>query len=127
MSPLWERAAAAGYNRVRSIPVKEGFGSDWKATGYFAVTHGMDIDLAYLGRVDGGNLEALRKYEAEALATGTFEQKTIYLLDLPSAIAAAMHAGPDDLIVMVDKRIVLLPGGASLGEGLDRWPFESVD
>lgn len=127
VSPLWERAAAAGYNRIRSIPPQEGFGSDWKATGYFAVTHGMDIDLVYLGRVDGGKLEALRRYGAEALATGSFEPKTIYLLDLPSAIAAAMRTGPDDLVVMVDKRIVLLPGGASLGEGLDRWPFESVD
>lgn len=124
VSPLWERAANAGYNRVRSIPVQEGYGSDWKPLGYYAATHRMDIDVAYLGRVDGDKLKALRKHAAEVLATGTFEPRTIYLLDLRSAMLAARNAGPEDLIMVADKRIVLLPGGAALGADLDQWPFE---
>jgi len=120
-SPLWERAAAAGYDRIRSIPVDEGYGSDWKAFGYFAVTHGMDTDIAYLGRVDSEALGALRTREQEVLASGAFEPRTIYVLDVRASLLASGHAGPGDLITVVDGRIVFLPGGHALGEGLDRW------
>ena len=120
-SPLWARAAEAGYNRIRSIPVDEGFGSDWKALGYYAVTHGMDLDIAYLGRVDSADREALKAHEEQVLLTGAFEPKTIYVLDVGSSLFAAEHAGPDDLIAVVDGRIVFLRGGHALGEGLDRW------
>ena len=120
-SPLWERAAEAGYNRIRSIPVDEGFGSDWRALGYFAVTHGMDLDIAYLGRVDSEALDALHAHEEDVLQTGVFEPKTIYVLDVRSSLLAAGHTGPDDLITVVDGRIVFLPRGHALGEGLDSW------
>jgi hypothetical protein len=120
-SPLWERAAAAGYDRVRSIPVDEGFGSDWRPLGYFAVTHNMDIDIAYLGRVDGDNLTALRAKEEQALAEGEFEPKTIYILDVESSLRVAAHATNNDLIAMVDDRIVFLPGGAALGADVEKW------
>ncbi len=120
-SPLWERAAQAGYTRIRSIPVDEGFGSDWKALGYFALAHGMDVDTVYLGRVDSHDLEALKMHEEQVLLTGTFEPRTIYVLDVRSSLSAARHTGPDDLITVADGRIVLLPGGQALGEGLDRW------
>jgi hypothetical protein len=120
-SPLWQRAAAAGYNRVRSIPVKEGFGSDWKALGYYAVIHGMDIDTVYLGRVDREALQELRVHQQGVLLSGDFEPRTIYVLDLPTSLVVARHAGPDDLLSIVDGRIVYLPGGRLLGEGLDSW------
>ena len=120
-SPLWGRAAAAGYNRIRSIPVDEGFASDWKALGYFALTHGMDLDVAYLGRVDSDALAALSAHQEQVLQTGAFEPRTIYILDVRSSLLAAAHTGPDDLITVVDGRIVFLPGGHALGEGLDRW------
>ena len=120
-SPLWQRAAEAGYTRVRSIPVKEGFGTDWKALGYYAATHGMDIDAVYLGRVDSDALRELRAREEQGLLSGAFEPKTIYILDVRASLLAARHIGPDDLIVVVDHRIVLLPGGHALGAGLDQW------
>lgn len=117
-SPLWQRAAALGYNRIRSIPVDQGFGSDWRPFEYFATTHNMDTDIAYLGRVDEQKLRALQAKEETALRTGEFEPKTIYILDVPASVRAARHAGPDDLIMVVDHRIVFLPGGDALGEGL---------
>lgn len=120
-SPLWERAAEAGYNRVRSIPTDEGFGSDWKALGYYAVTHGMDIDTVYLGRVDSEKLQELRTAGEYALITGEFEPKTIYILDVRASLLAAKHAGMNDLIAVVDGRIVFLPDGHALGEDLERW------
>jgi hypothetical protein len=121
-SPLWERAAAAGYDRVRAIPVRQGFGTDWKDLGYYAVTHRMDTDIAYLGRVDDDALHALRVAGELALLTGDFEPKTIYILDVRTSLLAARNAALNDLITVVDGRIVFLPGGVALGEGLDRWP-----
>jgi hypothetical protein len=120
-SPLWERAAAAGYDRVRAIPVRQGFGTDWKDLGYYAVTHRMDTDIAYLGRVDDDALHALRVAGELALLTGDFEPKTIYILDVRTSLLAARNAALNDLITVVDGRIVFLPGGVALGEGLDRW------
>jgi hypothetical protein len=120
-SPLWERAAEAGYNRLRAIPVRQGFGTDWKALGYYAVTHHMDTDVAYLGRVDDVAFDTLRLAGELVLATGDFEPKTIYILDVGTSLLAARKAALNDLIAVVDGRIVFLPGGVALGEGLDRW------
>jgi hypothetical protein len=120
-SPLWERAAEAGYNRVRSIPTKEGFGSDWKALEYYAVTHGMDIDTVYLGRVDSKALADLRAEGERVLLSGDFEPRTIYILDVRVSLLAARQSGLNDLLAVVDGRIVFLPGGLALGADLGRW------
>ena len=116
-SPFWERAAAAGYTRIRAVPVQNP-GKDWKALGYYAVTHGMDIDSAYLGRTDEKALSALRTREAEILRTGEFEPQTLYELDLTAALAASANLAPDDLLAIVDDRIILARGGAHLVDGL---------
>ncbi len=116
-SPFWRRAAAAGYNRVRVIPVQDP-GTDWRPLGYYAVTHGMDIDSAYLGRLDIRGLAHLRLREADVLRIGDFEPNTIYELDAISALKAAEHMGPDDLLATIDHRIILAKGGAYLVEGL---------
>jgi hypothetical protein len=126
-SPFWQRAAEAGYNRVRTIPVQNGFGVDWKDPGYYAVTHGMDTDTAYLGRVDDAALAAHRADALEILASGAFEPKTIYLLDVHSALTAAQHLQPGDLLAVVDGRNVFVRGGAALAEGFDIQPFGHSD
>ena len=127
-SEFWERAAAAGYNRIRSIPIDIGFGSDWKDIGYFALTHGMDTDVAYLGRTDEDAERALRLHALEVLTSGAFEPRTIYILsDVRSALAAAKHAGPADLLARLDNRIVFVRNGKSLADGLDTLPFWPAD
>src|SRR5690606_12984332 len=122
-SPLWERAAAAGFNRIRAIPTQEGFGSDWRDPGYFAVTHGMETDIAYLGRIDRDKLAALRAHQEEVLVSGDFEPRTIYILDLRAAYHAVRHRGPDDLLAVVDRRIVFLRNGRALADGLEITPI----
>ena len=126
-SPLWERAAESGYTRLRAIPEQVGFGSDWKDPGYFAVTHGLDTDIAYLARIDPERLQMLRTRAEHVLATGAFEPRTIYLLDVYSALRAVAHLGPDDLLVTVDGRNVLLPGGRALAAGLNLTPLAPAD
>jgi hypothetical protein len=117
-SPLWARAAAAGYDRVRAIPNDIGIFSDFQAVGYYAVTHGMDTDIAYLGRVDARARMALAARKAAQLETGAFEPRTLYLLDVPSALAVMAHLRPGDLLATIDGRIVFARGGAPLVDGL---------
>ena len=122
VSPFWQRAAEAGITRVRVIPVVSNPGTDWKALGYYAVTHHMGIDSVYLGRVDAKALAALRAREAEAVKTGSFDPGTLYILDPPTALEAQKRLAPDDLFAFVDHRIVLVKGGARLADGLDLAP-----
>ena len=82
----------------------------------------MDTDAVYLGRVDKEALDDLRVREEGVLLSGAFEPRTIYVLDVRASLAAARHLGPDDLITVVDHRIVLLPHGRALAQGLDQWP-----
>ena len=122
VSPFWQRAADAGITRVRVIPVVSNPGTDWKTLGYYAVTHHMGIDSVYLGRVDANALAALRAREADALKTGNFDPGTLYILDPPGALEARAKVTSGDLFAFVDHRIVLVKGGAHLGDGLDLVP-----
>jgi hypothetical protein len=117
-SPFWDRAAAAGCNRVRAFPIVQGPGGDWRMLGYYALTHDMDIDAAYLGRTDGAALDALKAHEQEVLASGDFEPTTLYVLDEKSAELAAQHLAPDDLLAQIDKRYIFARHGAPLVDGL---------
>jgi hypothetical protein len=118
-SPVWQRVAAAGYARLRSIPPQSGYSRDWKHAGYFAVTNDMDTDIALLARADKLALSKLRARSKRVLLRGNFEPRTLYVLDLPSALAAAAHAGPDDLLVNVDGRFIFARGAQELAQGLD--------
>lgn len=124
-SPFWDRAAAAGYKRVRVIPVVSNPGTDWQALGYFAVSHHLGIDSVYLGRVDSAALEALRAKETQVLETGDFEPDTLYVLNPDAARLAAMHKAPGDLLAVIDQRIVFAKAGAHLVDGLDAPPFRA--
>ncbi len=125
-SPFWDRAAAAGYDRLRAIPIEGGFGSDWRAPGYYAVTHGMDTDIAYLGRVDPAARAALAASKAALLETGAFEPRTLYLLEVPAALATMAHLEPGDLLATIDGRIVFARGGAPLVAGLGIDPVPAM-
>lgn len=126
-SELWARAATAGYDRVRTIPLQTGYSALWKAVGYYAITHGMDTDTALLARVDAVRLKALRRKGRAVLASGAFEPRTIYILDVPSALSAAAHLQAGDLLAWVDHRIVFIRGGHALGAGLDLLPVIPTD
>ena len=117
VSPLWDRAAAAGYTRLRSIPAV--FNDlDYRAMEYYAYTHGMDTDAVHLGRIDDAALARLQAAGDAALTTGNFEPHTLYILDGPSVARAAKLMQPADLLTSVDNRFVFARGGASLADGL---------
>lgn len=117
-SEFWDRAAAAGFNRIRVIPIISGPGTDWRPLGYYAVTHHMDIDSAYLGRMDERALLALRAHEDQVLKTGDLEPHTLYVVDRQSALTVGPHLQPGDLLAVVDDRIVVAKDGYNLVAGL---------
>jgi hypothetical protein len=116
-SAFWDRAADAGYTRLRAIPL-QAYGGDWQALSYYAVTHRIATDAVYLGRTDDAAEAALLEKERHALATGDFEPRTLYILDAATAAQAATHLGPSDLLATIDSRIVFARGGAALVAGL---------
>jgi hypothetical protein len=120
-SPFWQRAEAAGYNRIRAIPVVYK-NPDWRELEQAAYRHHFDVDAIYLGRVDNRALDALRDKEELALETGNFEPKTLYVVDLATALRLYPLLQPGDLLADVDRRIVFARNGAALIEGLDISP-----
>ncbi|HEX4299002.1 MAG TPA: DUF6311 domain-containing protein, partial [Devosia sp.] len=119
-SPFWDRAAAAGFTRLRAIPYEAIFG-DWRALSYFAVTHGMATDAAYLGRTDGRAEHALAAREAGELATGTLEAGTLYEVGHAATLATAARLRPGDLLAWIDGRFIFARDGAALLDGLNIW------
>jgi hypothetical protein len=117
-SPFWSRAAAAGYDRLRAIPVIYK-NPDWRTLEYAAYLNGWQVDAIYLGRVDDKSLAALKAKEDDAIDSGDFEPKTLYILDLPTAISVFPHLQQGDLLAYVDKHIVFARGAAALVDGLD--------
>ena len=120
-SPFWARAAAAGYDRLRAIPVVYK-NPDWRTLEYAAYLNGWQVDAIYLGRVDDNDLAALKAKEDQAVATGDFEPKTLYILDLPTAISVFPHLHQGDLLAYIDKHIVFARDAAPLVAGLDITP-----
>ena len=120
-SPFWQRAEDAGYNRIRAIPVAYKNG-DWRELEQAAYLHHFDVDAVYLGRVDDRALKVLQETEELALETGNFEPRTLYVVDVPTALRLYPMMQPGDLLANVDHRIVFARGGAGLIDGLDILP-----
>lgn len=117
VSPLWDRAPAAGYTRLRAIPVVFK-NPDYQWLEYYAYTHGMDTDAVHLGRIDDAAIAGVNAADQQALTTGAFEPHTLYILDWPSVARAAAQLQPGDLLTMVDGRFLFARGGARLAGGL---------
>lgn len=116
-SPFWDRAVAAGFDKIRASRRKPRV-TDWKDIEYFAYTHGVQTDDAYLARVDEAALNALEAREHTQMASGSLEAHTLYLLDYAGATRVSPHLAPDDLFAVIDNRIVYARHGAALVNGL---------
>lgn len=109
-APFWD-IAATHYAKVRAIPI-EGLNHHWRELAYYAATHGLGTDVAYLGRLDAAGSGRLRDMAATAPATGSFEPDALYLLDFRSAVLARHFLKPDDLLTKIDENYtVFAPGG----------------
>jgi uncharacterized protein DUF6311 len=116
-SPFWQRAEDAGYNRLRAIPVVY-WNNGWRTLEYAAYLHHWDVDAIYLGRVDQTALDNLKAKEEQAIETGAFEPRTLYIIDVATALRIRSQLQPGDLLASIDRQIVFARGAASLIEGL---------
>ena len=123
ISPAWQ-ALAPHYQRVRVIPV-ENEPPSWRELSWYAETHGMATDAAYLGRVDPDALAAANTTAQQALRDGSFDPGAIYVLDPKSAAATAELLQPGDLLARIDKLVVFARGGKALleAEGIAVTPY----
>ncbi len=107
--PFWAEAAGT-YRLLRWIPTADA-SPHWPHLSYFALTHGMATDAVHLARISGVALIDLQRRGRAAVATGAFDRETLYVLDEPSAAAAAEAIDPKaDLLVRLDGLNVLAPG-----------------
>lgn len=125
VSPFWDRVAEHGFMRVRAIPAAVR-NPNWRMLGYYAYMHGMATDAVHLGRVDRRAVEVLKAADDRRIATGDFDPRTLYLLDVHSALAIARKLQPDDLLALIDGRIVFARHGAGLVSGLGIDPHSAV-
>ncbi len=117
VSPPWE-ALAPHYQRVRTIPV-ENEPKFWRELSWYAQTHGMATDAAYLGRVDPTALAKAVATAQQALIDGSFDPGAIYALDETSAAAAEKLLQPGDLLARIDGVIVFARGGKAVLDAAD--------
>lgn len=112
VSPVWE-ALAPHYQRVRNVPV-ENEPKFWRELSWYAETHGMATDAAYLGRVDLTALANANSVAQQALVDGSFDTGAVYALDEASAAKAEKLLQPGDLLARIDGVIVFARGGKTV-------------
>jgi hypothetical protein len=112
VSPVWE-ALAPHYQRVRNVPV-ENEPKFWRELSWYAETHGMATDAAYLGRVDPTALANANSVAQQALVDGSFDTGAVYALDEASAAKAEKLLQPGDLLARIDGVIVFARGGKTV-------------
>lgn len=130
-SPFWGRAVQAGYTKIRGLPpISRNAGlprhPDWRWLEYLAATHGLALDTVQLGRIDNAAAQTLVGKANAILDGGPTEPDTLYILDAWAARHLAPHVQSGDLFALVDNRIVFIPGGAGLVDGLGVDPHSAM-
>lgn len=111
-SPVW-KAAAQHYRKIRVIPPGEH--PRYADIAFFAATHGLQTDAAYLARYDGQKLADARSGAEASIATGAYDATAFYLLGDAEAAAAQKHLRADqDRIFRLDGFTVIAPGWRSV-------------
>lgn len=108
-APFWS-AAGGEYHALRRVPGGNS-APDYSAFAYYAASHRMATNAAYLARVDAAALDDAEQNVGRALAAGAFEPDTLYVLDAAHASQVAQTLDPEtDLLTSADDYYVLAPG-----------------
>lgn len=106
--PFWAEAARH-YSKVRwAIPMNNS--PHWAMVAAYAAQNGLSTDAVYLARISPDGLIAAVEKAREALATGTYEPDSLYLLDDGSAKLARESLKAGDMLATIDGFTVLAPG-----------------
>jgi len=106
-SGFWE-VAGKHYRNVRIIP--PGDNPRFADIAYFAASHGMQTDAAYLARYDTGSKEKAQRKAETSVAAGTYDKDSLYIID-PLHLKAALSSvqAEEDLIARIDGFVVVAP------------------
>jgi hypothetical protein len=113
--PFWEEAASH-YLYLRALPLSVDkarfmYPDTWQMLPYFAATHHMPTDMAYLARYRYQSIIAAQTSSLKTLEDGSFAQDTLYIVDASYLSAVQNNIRPDrDFLGMIDGYYVLAPG-----------------
>ncbi|MBV4494179.1 hypothetical protein HU715_002320 [Pseudomonas sp. SWRI12] len=107
--PFW--ASAAGhYSKVRTL-LPQNQPDNWLLTSQYALTHGLETDGVYLGRMSDRAIERAQRHAEQMLASGQYAADSLYILDPGAALQAAKTVNRQtDLLTRIDGLVVLAPG-----------------
>ncbi|MBC3386986.1 DUF6311 domain-containing protein [Pseudomonas sp. SWRI179] len=107
--PFW--ASAAGhYSKVRTL-LPQNQPDNWLLTSQYALTHGLEADGVYLGRMSDRAIERAQRHAEQMLASGQYVADSLYILDPGAALQAAKTVNRQtDLLTRIDGLVVLAPG-----------------
>ncbi|MGE8096804.1 DUF6311 domain-containing protein [Pseudomonas fluorescens] len=115
--PFWS-SAAAHYANIRSL-LPQNQSQTWLALAYYASTHGLKTDTAYLGRMSSTALEHAQQKAGQMLVTGQFDPDSLYILDESAMLDVVKSVNSDtDLLARIDGLVVLAPGWKKCAECL---------
>lgn len=113
--PFWD-SAASHYSKVRTL-LPQNQPDNWLLTSQYALNHGLETDGVYLGRMGTRELEQAQRHADHMLATGQYEEDSLYILDRRAALQAQKTVNRQtDLLTRVDGLVVLAPGWKSCAQ-----------
>ncbi|MGN8276540.1 DUF6311 domain-containing protein [Pseudomonas sp. SMN5] len=113
--PFWDNAGGH-YSKVRSL-LPQNQPENWLLTSQYALTHGLETDGVYLGRMGTRELAHAQQHAERMLASGQYDNDSLYILDSRAALEAAKTVNRQtDLLTRIDGLVVLAPGWKSCAE-----------
>lgn len=107
--PFWA-SAARHYSKVRTL-LPQNQPDNWLLTSQYALTHGLETDGVYLGRMSDRAIERAQRHTEQMLASGQYAADSLYILDPRAALQATKTVNRQtDLLTRVDGLVVLAPG-----------------
>lgn len=107
--PFWA-SAARHYSKVRTL-LPQNQPDNWLLTSQYALTHGLETDGVYLGRMSDRAIERALRNAEQMLASGQYAADSLYILDARAAHQAAKTVNrQNDLLTRIDGLVVLAPG-----------------
>lgn len=107
---FWD-SAASHYDKLRRIPPASKMPENWATLAHYAARHGMATDVAYLARFSDVAFSRLQADGEAAVANGTYDLDTLYVLDPTLREQALASVDPmQDLLAEVDGVLIVAPG-----------------
>ncbi|QIB04517.1 hypothetical protein GZ982_07380 [Pseudomonas fluorescens] len=107
--PFWA-SAARHYSKVRTL-LPQNQPDNWLLTSQYALTHGLETDGVYLGRMSDRAIEQAQRHTEQMLASGQYAADSLYILDPRAALQATKTVNRQtDLLTRIDGLVVLAPG-----------------